>query len=83
MLKGLRARLAALEAEQDKRKEAESQELNTTTESQLRAQLAATEKTLERGTDNSGDVEANGGVNTDATPSADRKEASSSKKESK
>lgn len=83
MLKGLRARLAQLEAAEAKRNEADKQELNPTTESQLRAQLAADEQALARGTDNSGNVETSGGVNTEATPSADRKEATSSKKDGK
>ncbi len=62
-LKGLRARLAVLEAQEDKRKEQEGSPHSTTEQAQEEAQKAAQQKTEERGVDNSGDVPTSGGVN--------------------
>jgi hypothetical protein len=64
-LKGLRARLAALEAQEDKRKEQEAQSQTATELSQERAQEAAQEQTDARGTDNTGSVN---GVNAQDEP---------------
>lgn len=81
-LKGLRARLNALEAAADKRKEADVQVDGPAEESQKHAQESAKEQTEARGLDNSGQVDANG-VNATVVPSTDSKEATTSKKESK
>lgn len=67
-LKGLRARLAVLEASADKSKDDDAKADTATEVSQKRAQEAAEQKTEERGTDNSGDVAAHGGVNAPVTP---------------
>lgn len=66
MLKGLRARIAALEGEKDKSAEADKQVTTPTTESQEHAKEAAEQKTEERTTENTGDVAHSGGVNAPA-----------------
>lgn len=68
-LKGIRARLNALESENAKLREQGNAPVpeSPTEESQQHAQAAAEQKTEERGTDNSGDVAAKGGVNAPVT----------------
>lgn len=78
MLKGLRARLAQLEAAEQKRAEADRQESTPTTESQEHAKEAAEQKVEERTTENTGDVETSGGVNTqdESLPTTTKKKES-------
>lgn len=87
-VKNVMARVSAVEAENDRLK-AQLNGANPRTEtevSQEHAKDEAVAKTDERGTDNSGDVADNGGVNADVTPTRDAKTATSStnnKKEGK
>jgi glucan-binding YG repeat protein len=78
VLKGLAARMNALESENAKLREQAVRESTPadapTEQSQKGAQEAAEQKVAERGTDNSGDVAANGGVNTPVQTNA-KKEA--------
>jgi hypothetical protein len=78
-LEELRSRLAALEGKQAVKAEKKLQVDTATEESQKQAQDAAEQKVEERGTDNSGDVEASGGVNA----STEAKESTPNKKEVK
>jgi|GEM_PF-5863704 len=78
-LKGLRARINALEAAADKDK---ARVEPATEDSQEHAKETAKQKVDERGTDNSGDLEVASGVNTTAEPTKDSKDATSNKKES-
>lgn len=77
-LKGIQARLNALEAENAKLREASNASPATATElSQEEAKKAATEKTEERLNDEAS------GVNASTEPSNDKKESTSTKKEGK
>ncbi len=67
-VKGILARLNAVEAENARLREQRDKPTSQTELSQEMAKSAAVQKVAERGTDNSGDVASSGGVNAPLTP---------------